>query len=98
MVQLVSLIKDREGRNLSKSAYRILEVIERKTVIEQKTGTSASEIVKELDISTRSIHYSLRRMLERHILERRPFLEDLRQTRYSISENLILQLGIDKTH
>ena len=91
MVQLVSLIKDKEGRNLSKSAYKILEVIERKQV------TSASEIVKELDISTRSIHYSLRRMLERNILERRPYLEDLRQTRYSISEKLITELEINKS-
>ena len=91
MVQLVSLIKDKEGRNLSISAYKILEVIERKQV------TSASEIVKELDISTRSIHYSLRRMLERNILERRPYLEDLRQTRYSISEKLITELEVNKT-
>ena len=91
MVQLVSLIKDKEGRNLSKSAYKILEVIERNHV------TSASEIVKELDISTRSIHYSLRRMLERNILERRPYLEDLRQTRYSISEKLITELEINKS-
>ncbi len=87
MVQLVNLIRKKEGKNLSRSAYKIL------AIIEQKEITSASEIVKEMDVSTRTIHYSLRRMLERNILERKPYLEDMRQTRYSISERLLTELG-----
>lgn len=92
MFQLVSFIKKKEGKNLSKSAYKILEIVEQKEVI------SASEIVNELEISTRAIHYSLQRMVERNILERKPYLKDMRQTRYSLSENIQLEFDNDLTH
>jgi DNA-binding MarR family transcriptional regulator len=81
---IVNFIKTKEGKNLSKSAYKILEVLEKKKVI------SSSEIVSELHISTRAIHYSLRRLVERKIVDKRPFFEDMRQTRYSISESILV--------
>ena len=83
---LVNLIKDKEGKNLSKSAYKILEIIEK------KKETSASEIGAELHISTRAIHYSLSRLVERNILEKKPYLEDMRQTRYFLTESIIAQI------
>jgi len=90
MVQLVNLIKRKEGKNLSRSAYKILEILE------QKETVSPSEIMKEMEVSTRTIHYSLRRLLERNILERKPFLGDMRKSRYMISEKLRTELGQDK--
>lgn len=82
---IVNYIKDKEGKNLSKSAYRILEIVEKKQI------TSAKEIVSELEISTRAIHYSLRRLVDRKILDRKPYLEDMRQTRYSLTESILSQ-------
>lgn len=82
---VVKYIKDKEGRNLSKSAYKILEVIEK------KEKTSASEIVSELKFSTRAIHYSLQRLVERDIINRQPFLDDMRQTRYCLSESILAE-------
>lgn len=90
MNQLVNLIRIREGNNLSKSAYKILEIIEKKEVI------SPSEIVDELDVSTRTIHYSLHRLLEYQILERKPYLGDMRQSRYKISEQLKAELRTEQ--
>ena len=84
---LVSFVKSKEGRNLSKSAYKILEIMEKKDNV-----SSASEIISELNMSTRAIHYSLHRLVERNILERRPYLEDMRQSRYRVSETILVQM------
>ena len=77
---LVKFIREKEGRNLSKSAYKILEIFEDKEI------TSASELTSQLEFSTRAIHYSLHRLVERKILDRKPYLNDMRQTRYTLSE------------
>ena len=84
---LVNFVKSKESRNLSKSAYKILEVIEKKNNV-----SSASEIISELDISTRAIHYSLQRLVERNILERYPYLADMRQSRYRVSDHILMQM------
>ena len=85
---VVSYIKNKEGRNLSKSAYKILEVIEKKQT------TSATEITAELKYSTRAIHYSLQRLVEREIIDRRPYLDDMRQSRYCLSENILAEFRL----
>ena len=77
---IVKFIREKEGRNLSKSAYKILEIFESQDV------TSAKELTSHLDFSTRAIHYSLQRLVERKILDRKPYLNDMRQTRYTLSE------------
>ena len=82
---VVNFIKDKEGRNLSKSDYKILEFIER------QHSTSASEIVSELKFSNRAIHYSLQRLVEREIIDRRPYLNDMRQTRYCLSDLILTE-------
>lgn len=87
MNQLVNFVKIREGKNLSRSAYKILEIVEQKEVI------SPSEIIEEMEVSTRTVHYSLHRLLERNILERKPYLGDMRQSRYRISEQVKAELG-----
>ena len=82
----LDFIKNQEGKGLSGSAYKIIELIEKKGII------SASELTDELDISTRTIHYSLKRLLEAKYINKRPFLNDMRQTRYTISEEIIEKL------
>lgn len=82
----VDYIKNQEGKSLSGSAYKIIEIIEKKGYI------SASELTNELNISTRTIHYSLKRLMEAKYINKRPFLNDMRQTRYSISDDLIEKL------
>ena len=79
----LDFIKNQEGKGLSGSAYKIIELIEKKGII------SASELTDELDISTRTIHYSLKRLLEAKYINKRPYLNDMRQTRYTISEEII---------
>jgi DNA-binding MarR family transcriptional regulator len=82
----VDFIKNQEGKALSGSAYKIIEIIEKKGFI------SASELTSELEISTRTIHYSLKRLLESKYINKKPFLNDMRQTRYSISDEVITSL------
>lgn len=79
----LDFIKNQEGKGLSGSAYKIIELIEKKGII------SASELTDELDISTRTIHYSLKRLLEAKYINKRPYLNDMRQTRYTISEEIL---------
>ena len=79
----VDFIKDQEGKSLTSSAYKIIELIE------QKGHISTSELTAELNISTRTIHYSLKRLLEAKYISRRPYLNDMRQTRYSISDEVL---------
>lgn len=79
----VDVIKSKEGRNLSNSAYKILEIIE------EKGSINASDLTSELSVSTRTIHYSLKRLLEKQIIERRPYLRDMRQTRYSLTKDVV---------
>ena len=78
----LDFIKNHDDK-LSTSAYKIIELIEKKGII------SASELTNELSISTRTIHYSLKRLLEARYINKRPYLSDMRQTRYSISEEII---------
>jgi len=82
----LDFIKNQEGKGLSGSAYKIIELIEKKGII------SASELTEELPISTRTIHYSLKRLLEGKYINKRPYLNDMRQTRYTISEEIIEKL------
>ena len=79
----VDFIKNQEGNNFSGSAYKIIELIEKKGFI------STTELTAELDISTRTIHYSLKRLLEAKYINKKPYLNDMRQTRYSISDDVI---------
>ena len=79
----VDFIKNQEGKALSNSAYKIIELIEQKGLV------SASEITNELEISTRTIHYSLKRLMEAKYINKKPYLSDMRQTRYSISDEII---------
>lgn len=89
---LVEFVKNKEGRNLSKSAYKILEMFE------NKGENSISEIKSELDFSTRAIQYSLQRLTEKEILDKRPYLQDMRQSRYMLSETLIAQMNLKYRH
>ena len=82
----LDFIKNQEGKGLSGSAYKIIELIEKKGII------SATELTNELDISTRTIHYSLKRLLDGRYINKRPFLNDMRQTRYTISEEVLEKL------
>ena len=82
----VDFIKSKEGRNLSNSAYKILKIIE------EKGSINASDLTAELSVSTRTIHYSLKRLLEKSIITRRPYLQDMRQTRYSLNEEVMDQV------
>lgn len=88
---LVEYVKDQEGKNLSKAAYKILQVFEEKE--EKGNEISVSDLISELDLSTRAIHYSLQRLIDKRILDKRPLLEDMRQTRYKVSETLIAQMN-----
>ena len=82
----LDFIKTQAGKELSGSAYKIIELIEKKGII------SASELTNELDISTRTIHFSLKRLLEGKYINKRPYLNDMRQTRYTISDEVLEKL------
>ena len=77
---IAEYLKNNEGLKLSKSAYKIIEIIEK------KESVSASELVSELNVSTRTIHYSLQNLLKNNILNRQPYLPDMRQTRYTLNQ------------
>ena len=82
----VEYIRLKEGRNLSNSAYKILEIIEKKGSI------NASDLTNQLTVSTRTVHYSLKRLLEKSIIEKKPYLLDMRQTRYSLNDEIVQQM------
>ena len=88
---LVEYVKDKEGKNLSKSAYKILQVFEERG--KNLDEISVSDLISSLDLSTRAIHYSLERLIQKEILNKRSLLEDMRQTRYKVSDNLINQMN-----
>lgn len=79
----VDFIKNKEGKSFTNSDYKIIELIE------QNGHVSTSELTAQLNISTRTIHYSLKRLLEAKYINKRPNLNDMRQTRYSISEDVL---------
>lgn len=85
----VEFIKEKAGKSLSHSAYKIVELIE------QKGNASASELTNELDISNRTIHYSLKKLMEANYINKTPFLHDMRQTRYSINRAFIEKLRVE---
>lgn len=87
----VDFIRGKEGKKLSSSAYKILEIIEK------KGDVSATELTNELDVSTRTIHYGLKRLVEKGIIDRKPYLFDMRQTRYSLANSLMTKVRAE-TH
>jgi DNA-binding MarR family transcriptional regulator len=56
---------------------------------EQKSPLSVKDIVKELPYSERTIQYGLRQLRKYHLVEKRPNLQDLRESLYLISSRSI---------
>ena len=51
-------------------------------VIIEEGPLSSKEIVARVSCSTRSVRYALKRLLDNEYVERRPCLQDMRQTLY----------------
>jgi DNA-binding MarR family transcriptional regulator len=73
-------------KKLSASAYKILKILE------QKGNVSASELTSELNVSTRTVHYALKTLMEKNIIDRKPYLFDMRQTRYTLHKTLVKKI------
>ena len=73
---------------ISESAYKIIELIEINGII------SASEISAELDISIRTIHYTLKRLLESNYITKTAYLNDKRRTRYTLNNDVIQEIKL----
>jgi DNA-binding MarR family transcriptional regulator len=83
-------IKKQNDKSLSGSALKILEILVKREEV------SASDLKNHLNCSTRTIHYALKSLQERQIIEKKPYLYDMRQTRYVISRKLLEQAKIDR--
>ena len=51
-------------------------------IIEEGRPLSSKEIVTRVSCSTRSVRYALKRLLDNNFVEKRPCLDDMRQTLY----------------
>ncbi len=51
-------------------------------IIEEGRPLSSKEIVTHVSCSTRSVRYALKRLLDNNFVEKRPCLDDMRQTLY----------------
>lgn len=65
---------------ISPSAKAIFQLLD-----EKKSPLSVKDIVKELPYSERAIQYGLRQLRKYHLVEKRPNLQDLRESLYLIS-------------
>lgn len=81
-----------EGRTnkLTSSVARILEILANRGEV------SVSELKNEMQVSKRTIQYALKRLMDNQIIDRRPYLADLRQSRYYIRGKFLAE--IDSTH
>ena len=84
-------IKKQNSKSLSGSAIKILEILEKKEEV------SASDLKNHLNCSTRTIHYALKTLQERKIIEKKPYLYDMRQTRYVIAKEILQKAKTDAT-
>ncbi|MFX1505422.1 MAG: hypothetical protein ACFFDC_04820 [Promethearchaeota archaeon] len=69
---------------ISPSAKAIFQLLN-----EKKSPLSVKDIVKELPYSERTIQYGLRQLRKYHLVEKRPNLQDLRESLYLISSRSI---------
>ena len=69
---------------ISPSVKAIIQLLD-----EKKSPLSVKEIVKELPYSERTIQYGLRQLRQYHIVEKRPNLQDLRESLYLIAAQYI---------
>jgi DNA-binding MarR family transcriptional regulator len=83
-------IKNQSEKSLSGSALKILEILAKNEEV------SATDLKNQLQCSTRTIHYALKTLQERQIIEKKPYLYDMRQTRYVISRHLLEQAKLDR--
>ncbi|MFX0050331.1 MAG: MarR family transcriptional regulator [Candidatus Hodarchaeota archaeon] len=56
-------------------------------VIIEEGPLSSKEIVARVSCSTRSVRYALKRLLDNEYVEKRPCLQDMRQTLYYANAN-----------
>ncbi len=69
---------------ISPSAKAIFQLLDQK-----KSPLSVKDIVKELPYSERTIQYGLRQLRKYHLVEKRPNLQDLRESLYLITSRSI---------
>ena len=85
----IEWLKAIKSYHLSESAHKILDHLE------QKGNASASELHTKLNVSTRTIHYALKNLMEKDLVDKKPYLKDMRQTRYSLNTNKIRKIQQD---
>ena len=82
-------IKNQKDKPLSGSALKILEILDKNQEV------SASDLKDQLDFSTRTIHYALKTLQERSLIEKKPYLLDMRQSRYVINQQIIKKAQLE---
>lgn len=50
------------------------------------------ELIEELDLPVRTVRYSIRRLLEKNLIQKQPNLADMRSVYYSINRNIVLDI------
>ncbi|OLS28089.1 MAG: hypothetical protein HeimC3_00490 [Candidatus Heimdallarchaeota archaeon LC_3] len=79
----IEWIKKQNDKPLSGSALKILEILDKTQEV------SASDLKDQLNFSTRTIHYALKTLQDRSLIEKKPYLLDMRQTRYVIAQQIL---------
>ncbi|MHA2296219.1 MAG: hypothetical protein ACXAEU_11060 [Candidatus Hodarchaeales archaeon] len=70
--------------SLTPSARRVLNFL-----VSCKESQSSAQIIKAVKCSQRSVRYALSDLTARGIIQRRPFLNDMRQSRYCLKAQIV---------
>ncbi len=68
--------------HLVPSMQKVIEVVDKEGPL------SSSEIIEKVEFSTRAVRYALKHLVEYEILEKAPYLPDMRKTMYKISKKI----------
>lgn len=72
--------------SLSPSALKVINFL-----VTSSEPKSSAEIIRNVQASQRSIRYALSDLTKKGIVSRKPFLNDMRQSRYILKETLITE-------
>jgi DNA-binding MarR family transcriptional regulator len=78
---ITELYQNKKTLNLSKSAIKVLELLE------SEDNIGVREITVKLNVSTRTVHYALKNLLSKRVIHKIPNLQDLRQSKYIVNKS-----------
>ncbi|MFW9996333.1 MAG: MarR family transcriptional regulator [Candidatus Odinarchaeota archaeon] len=76
--------------DISPSTLKVLEYI-----VSSNGPQSPSDILEKVKCSRRSVQYALKDLTARGIIEKRPYFDDMRQSKYIIRAEIVKQRLLD---